>query len=85
MMRDKDKYVVTDEDYPVKAFKTESAANEYAAQLAIENAIKEIQENQATLEEPSQKQIDEFIAFRGTIGVRPITEEDKKELSDNNE
>lgn len=80
-MNPNDKYVVTDEDEIIETFNSKEEALDYANELSRTNAIKEMQENQADPDDiPEDDKIDEWIAFRGTVEVRPMTEEDKQEI-----
>ncbi|MCR5074945.1 MAG: hypothetical protein K6A79_03965 [Ruminococcus sp.] len=84
-MNTKDKFVVTDEDDIVETFADEEAAREFANDLAIKNAIKDISENQANPDdEPDEKKIAEWIAFRGTVEYRPMNDEDRKDIEEAN-
>lgn len=83
-MNKDNKFVVTDEGEFVDIFNNEKDANNYANCLARKNAIKDIQENQVDeTEDISEKRIREWIVSRGTVEVRPATDEDMQELEEN--
>ena len=79
-MNPNDKYVVKDEDEIIATFDNKEEAIEYANELLRSNAITEMQENQVDSDIPDDEDIEEWIAHRGTVDVRPMTEEDRQEI-----